>query len=239
MANNNYIDFPRRRFIRSILKFGIDSLLGLISDLEIKGKENIPHQGPFLAVGNHFSFLDPVAFIHILPKATEFIGGHVNPYAPAQVTWLPKVYGVLPVHRGSISRSTLVNAERVLNQKGVLAIFPEGGSWAAALRPARPGAAFLALRTGVPVLPIGLEGFTEVFPKIKKGKRQKAIINIGKPFGPFISSNDPRQDREKLDEIGQTIMEKIAELLPDHSRGYLAEDPTTREAAKGTEIYPW
>ena len=125
-----------------------------------------------------------------------------------------------------------------LNQNGVLCIMPEGGSWAEVLRPARPGAAYLASMTGARVLPLGIYGLNDIFP-VQFGKRPKAVVKIGKPVGPFVAAGKGRERRKQLDQIGLELMKSIATLLPDHFRGFLAEDPATREAAKGTEIYPW
>jgi hypothetical protein len=64
-------------------------------------------------------------------------------------------------------------------------------------------------------------------------------VCIGKVFGPFSTSGRGKERREQLDEIGHTIMRKIADLIPPEKRGYYSDDPAIREAAKGTEIYPW
>ena len=64
-------------------------------------------------------------------------------------------------------------------------------------------------------------------------------INIGKPFGPFGITGNGRQRRDQLDAIGHKIMEAIAELIPPEYRGHYSDNPAIREAAKGTEIYPW
>jgi hypothetical protein len=48
-----------------------------------------------------------------------------------------------------------------------------------------------------------------------------------------------RERREQLDEIGHEIMRHIAALLPPEKRGHYSDDPAIREAAKGTEVYPW
>ena len=64
-------------------------------------------------------------------------------------------------------------------------------------------------------------------------------IRIGKPFGPFTASRSGRKHREQLDEIGYKIMRSTAELLPPGMRGAYSEDPALREAARGTELYPW
>jgi len=58
-------------------------------------------------------------------------------------------------------------------------VFPEAGAWATTLRPPRLGASLLALRTGAPLLPIGLDGLINVFPSLRKGKRAKVTIRVG------------------------------------------------------------
>jgi 1-acyl-sn-glycerol-3-phosphate acyltransferase len=212
---------------------------GVLTDFEILGKENLPKEGPLLLVGNHFSFIDPVAMIHATPWPLEFVGGFDNPSAPPIVTWIPKVWGRYPVFRGTGSRYALRGAEAVMAQRGVLGIFPEGGSWAAVLRPPRPGAAFLAARTDARLLPMGFDGFIDVFPRLRKGGRAKVTVRIGKPFGPFAATGRGRERRRQLEEIGHRIMGRIAELIPPERRGFYSDDPAIREAAKGTEVYPW
>jgi 1-acyl-sn-glycerol-3-phosphate acyltransferase len=213
--------------------------LAILTDLEILGLENLPEGGPLLVVANHFSFIDPVAMVRTCPWPVEFVGGFHMPNAPGWATMVPKLWGFFPVYRGTASRGAMRAAEAVLRQNGVLGIFPEAGNWATVLRPARPGAAFLAARTGAPILPMGFDGLTEVFPKLSRGRRAKVTLRVGKPFGPFSALGRGRRRRRQLDEIGHTIMQRIAELIPDERRGHYADDPAVREAAKGTEVYPW
>lgn len=231
--------YPRRRLIRGILKPTIDLAFRLLMDLRIEGQENIPDRGPLLIVGNHFNFIDPVAVIRALPYPPEFLGGNRNPAAPKITFLLPRLWGFYPVFRGTGSTYALRAAETVMAQDGILCIFPEGGSWAEVLRPARPGTAFIAARTGARILPIGLDGMPEVFRKLKQGEKARATIRIGKPFGPFKITGRGREKRQQLDAIGKEIMARIAELIPPERRGHFSDDPAIREAAKGTEIYPW
>jgi 1-acyl-sn-glycerol-3-phosphate acyltransferase len=229
----------RRRPVRFILKLLSYPAFGLLTRLEINGAENIPAKGPLLLVGNHFSFIDPVVCVRFAPWPIEFVGGATNPHAPLWTKIIPFLWGYHKLYRGTGSRDALRAAEDILKKDGILTIFPEGGNWATVLRPARPGAAFLAARTGALLLPVGLDGFTEVFPSLFRGKRAKVTVNIGKSFGPFQATGSGRERREQLDEIGHEIMRHIAPLLPPEKRGHYSEDPTIREAAKGTEIYPW
>jgi 1-acyl-sn-glycerol-3-phosphate acyltransferase len=211
----------------------------LLADLRIVGEENLPDGGPLMVVANHFSFVDPAAMVRTVPWPIEFIGGFQMPNAPPAVTWIPQLWGYYPVHRGSFSTDALRAAESVLEQHGVLGIFPEAGNWATVLRPARPGAAFLAVRTGVQILPVGFANLNEIFPSLRERKRARITIRIGKPFGPFHATGRGRARRPELEAIGHTIMEHIAELIPPEKRGHYSDDPAIRAAAAGTEIYPW
>jgi 1-acyl-sn-glycerol-3-phosphate acyltransferase len=233
------LTYPRRFIVRRTLRTLINAALSVVCDFEITGQENFPSSGPLIVVGNHFSFLDPVAVIGASPWPLEFLGGTRMPNAPGAISWITRVYGVLPVRRGSLSRETLLAAEGILKQNGVLGIFPEAGNWATVLRPARPGAALLASRTFAQVLPVGLDGLLEVFPRFRRGQRARVTLNVGKPIGPFFVSERGTNDRKTLEEIGHTIMQHIAELIPPERRGHYSEDPAVREAARGTEIYPW
>ena len=233
------LKYPRRRVIRRILQ-GLAAVgLGLLTDLEVVGRENIPAEGPLIVVANHFSFLDVVAMVRTVPWPMDFIGGTVNPGAPAWTAFVPKLWGFYPVHRGTGSTYALRAASAVLAQGGVMGVYPEGGNWAQVLRPARPGAAYLAARTGAPILPIGLDGLISVFPRLRRGRRAKVTVRFGEKFGPFRVTSRGRERRQQLDEIGHNIMRRIAALISPERRGHYSNDPKIRAAAQGTEIYPW
>jgi 1-acyl-sn-glycerol-3-phosphate acyltransferase len=230
--------YPRRQFIRGLVQQITKAAFWTLCDFQIDGRENFPEEGPLLVTANHFSFVDPVAVIRSVPWPIEYLGGAEFPHAPAVVQMLPEIWGYYPVFRGTGSRYALRAAESILAQDGVVGIMPEGGSWAEVLRPARPGTAYLAARTGARVLPIGLYGLNEIFP-VRPGNRPEVHVRIGEPIGPFTAQGRGRERREQLESIGESVMEAIARLLPDRYRGYLAEDPAHREAALGTEMYPW
>ena len=231
--------YPRRRVIRRVMQRLAQVALAVLTDVEIIGQENLPPGGPLLVVANHFSFIDPVAMVRVVPWPVEFVGGFQMPNAPRPVTWIPKVWGYYPVYRGTGSRYALRAAEAVLAQGGVLGIFPEAGNWATVLRPARPGAAFLAARTGARILPMGFAGLLDVFPRLRQGRRARVTLRIGEPFGPFRATGRGRARRQQLEAIGHEIMRHIAELIPAERRGHYSDDPAIRAAAQGTEIYPW
>ena len=233
------ITYPRRRLVRGFMRRASRLALSALAEFRVEGRENLPASGPLIVVANHFSFLDPAALVGALPWPLEFLGGLELPNAPPIVRWIPKLWGYYPVFRGTGSREGLRAAEAVLHHGGVLGVFPEAGSWATVLRPARPGTAFLAAQTGVRLLPMGFDGLSDLFRNVRRGRRGPVTVRIGQPFGPFKTTTRGRQRRAELDAIGQTIMEHIADLLPDERRGHFAANPAIRAAAQGTEIYPW
>jgi 1-acyl-sn-glycerol-3-phosphate acyltransferase len=231
--------YPRRRLIRSILRGLIHAAFAVLTDFQVEGRENLPEKGPLILVGNHFSFIDPVAMIRATPWLVEFVGGFRMPNAPPIVRWIPKLWGRYPLFRGTGSRYALHAAEAVLAQDGILGIFPEGGNWATVLRPPRPGTAFLAARTGAPIVPMGFDGLIDVFPQLRKGRRAQVLVRIGPIFGPFEAAGRGRERRRHLEEIGHEIMRHIAPLIPPERHGHYSDDPAIRAAAQGTEVYPW
>ncbi len=232
------LKYPRRILIRSSLKGLISAALHTFSDFEVIGAENIPKKGPLILTANHFSFADSIAMLHIAPAAVEMFSGANPAFTPWWGKLLPRLWGVLYGYRGTGSRQAIRDAESILKQNGFFGIFPEGGAWAEMIRPARPGAAYLAVKTGASILPVGFTGFNEVLPIRFRGQ-SKVTIRVGKPYQPAPVTGRGRERRQQLDELGDRIMKEIADLLPDHLRGKFSNDPAVRELAKEVEAYPW
>jgi 1-acyl-sn-glycerol-3-phosphate acyltransferase len=230
--------YPRRQFTRALLRAGIAFAFSILMDLKIEGSENLPKTGPYIVIGNHFHFLDPLALIRVIPAPMEFIGGLTTPNAPRWTEIFRKLWGVLLIRRGASSREGLIGAQNALEQKGIIAIFPEGGSWASVLRPPRPGTALLAIRTKAPIVPVGINGLLNVFPTLSRRKRAEVIIQIGKPFN-LDAAGEEMSMRNQMEDAGHQMMRKIQELIPPERHGFYSTDAEVRAAAKGSEIYPW
>lgn len=227
--------YPRRMLIRFILRLLAKFAFLLLGRLRVEGLENIPRSGPIILVANHFHFADPVAMLVATSRQVEFVGGFQFPNAPAIVKFIPGLWGYFPVFRGAYSRKGLEAAKNVLAQNGVLGIFPEGGAWAQVLRPARPGAAFLAVETGALIVPIGLDGFHNLF----KQWRPDLAIRIGKPIGPYGTDKSGKERRLELNRIGEDIMGHIAELLPENRRGVFSTDDDLKADAETIAAFPF
>ncbi len=231
--------YPRRRVIRFVLRRLIRLAFAALSDFRLMGEENLPKAGPLIVVANHFHFTDPVAVIRATPWPLDFLGGHQLIDTPPALAWIPKMWGYYTVRRGAASRTAMRASMAVLAQKGVLGIFPEGGSWASVLKPARPGTAYLAVRTGAPLLPIGLDGLVDLFPRLRERQRATVTVRIGEPFGPFSWTDNGQDKRTQLEAIGDEIMAHIAQLIPPERHGVYSADPQIREAAQAVAAYPY
>lgn len=230
--------YPRRRFMRAVVQRVMRALFAVLTDFHLIGAENFPKTGPLLVVANHFSFIDPAAMVRVVPWPMEFLGGFRTPNAPPLLSWLREFWGFYPVFRGTGSQLAFRVADAVLGQGGILGVFPEGTSAVDMLRPARPGVPFMVARSGTPILPMGFSGFTEVFPRLAKGRRARVTVQVGQVFGPFTAPGRGRERRQRLEEIGHEIMQHIAELLPPGQRGYYSDDPEQRRAAEAA-YYPF
>ncbi len=220
--------WPRRRFVRGLLRASVNIAAAVLTRWQIIGKENIPEKGPLLIVGNHFNFMDTVAPIHATRWPLEFIGDFVMPNAPPVMRVFPNGWQTLKIQQGTPNFEALLASEAVLAQDGVLVIYPEGHVHDGPLNPALPGAAYMALRTGAPILPMGTisDNDWKLFKTwSEKGRRLGVTTRIGPVFGPFETNNSERPSREDIKEAGRVIMTKIAALLPKAYRGQF--DPDT------------
>lgn len=234
-ARPHPVRYPRRRVLRFVLRLLGGAAFAVLGRLKIEGHENLPKDGPFVMVANHFHFADPVALLWLSRRQVEFIGGRVFVFAPKTVRLLPYLWGYMQAFRGGYSRNTLRASLGVLEQGGIVALFPEGGTWAQVLRPPRPGAAFLAVESGVPVVPVGLDGFTGLF----RQWRPQLTVRIGAPIGPFAVSAGGAERRSEIDGVSETIMHAIAELIPPERHGVYSDDEALRRDGEKVAAFPF
>lgn len=225
---HNKYPYPRNNHRRGFLRLGIALAAGLVLDYKLEGIENLPKEGPLLIVANHFHFLDTIGPIHATKYSLELISDSEMPNAPGIFKVLPAIWGTLPITQGKANLEAIRAAEAILEQKGVLAIFPEGHVHKPPLTDPLPGAAFLALRLGVPIVPIGSysEDNWDIFGTILKKRRfARAVTRIGKPFGPLMNEGQATvPSRDDVKRAGQEIMEQIARTLPEACRGKFLQE---------------
>jgi 1-acyl-sn-glycerol-3-phosphate acyltransferase len=214
----------RYQISRPILKAVFRFLFRTLGRVTIVGRGNIPRGKPCLIAMNHVSIFDPPLAGAFWPGQLEIIGA-IDVFDKPFQGQLLRAYGVIPVHRGDYDRALLARMVRILDAGYPLLIAPEGGrSHVPGLRRAKPGVAYLAKKTQVPVVPLALVGTTEDFwQRAKRSERPPLEIRIGKPIllpgitSEGIEKHEVRQNNADL------VMRYIAGLLPTEYRGVYAE----------------
>lgn len=192
------------------------ALFTLTTRWEVRGRENIPAEGPLLVVANHLNLTDPPLIGISLGRKMMFMAKEELFRSPLTACFVGG-FGAFPVHRGKLDRKAIRQSQQVLTDGLALIMFPEATrSKTARLQRAFPGSALIAMRSGVPILPIGIAGTEGV-----KGigwilRRPRITVNIGRPF--YLPSSS-RLTKDGLIENTTLIMERIAELLPPKYRG--------------------
>lgn len=197
-------------------------LLVLLCRWRVKGKENVPLQGPLLVVANHLSMADPPILSASLPRPVIHMAKE-ELFRSWTLGPMVKHFGSILVKKGIQSRLALQQARQMLEAGLALAIFPEGTrSLTYQLQPALDGAALLALKSQVPILPVGIAG-TE---RLKGGGwllRPRIVIQIGQPFHLPQAAGSPTKAQLSLGT--EEIMRQIAQLLPPSYRGVYNSPP--------------
>jgi 1-acyl-sn-glycerol-3-phosphate acyltransferase len=187
----------------------------------VKGKENIPRQGPLLIVSNHLSMADQFLLSASLNRKVVFMAKE-ELFRFRLIRHLAYGFGAFPVRRGGImDRKAVQLANQILDSGQALGMFPEGmRSKNAQLQPAFPGSALIALHNGVPILPIGITGLEHAAKNMLWGllHRPEVTVNIGRPF--YLPPVSDKLTKTELAKLADYIMEHIAELLPPKYRGH-------------------
>ena len=179
-----------------------------------EGRDNVPTQGGVLLAANHLAFIDSLLIMYSLPRPVSFLGKSEYLDHPVARRVFPAT-GMLPLDRsGRLARITLDHAATLLEQGGIVGVHPEGTrSRDGLLGPGHRGIAQLALRTGVPVVPVGLIGTGEAQPvgQLVPDFRAGITIKFGAPIGLGRWSG-ARRSAQSRRELTDEIMDSIAAL---------------------------
>lgn len=218
MTKNNFsIRYPRRTALRKGLSLTARLLLGLLTDVEISGRDLLPHKGPIILAGNHAEALEAVMMIAYTPGIVEFIGNGDIPFDP-NYAFIAHAYGLIPVNRGNLDREGLRMGLDVLLQDGILGIFPEGGIWDPSQMQAQSGIAWLSYKAKAPILPIGFGGIQGALKKALSFRHPHLSITVGNLIEPVTIKDNELSKKENLANASQKIMKKIQTLVPPEER---------------------
>ncbi len=170
------------------------------------GEENIKEEGAYIMCANHRSNWDPPILVSST-KRLNYVMAKEELFKNNFIKWFAKKCCVFPVKRGKMDIESIKFALKVLNQGDILTIFPEGTRNGMEKNgKAQNGAAFLAIRTGIPVIPVGVQGVLKPFHKIK--------LNYGKPLD-FSKYKTNKPEKDVLDAVSKEIMDNIIMLTKE------------------------
>ncbi|UCG22900.1 MAG: 1-acyl-sn-glycerol-3-phosphate acyltransferase [Chloroflexota bacterium] len=224
------IDKLERAFVRLVLFF--------FGSLKVVGLENIPATGPYILAVNHMSKADPPLVMISWPPMAKirFFAGekwekHLI-FGP-----LMRHSGAIYINRGEVDRRALRQALAALGDGAVFGLAPEGTrSRVGALIQARDGAAYLASRADVPIVPVGMVNTDLLGHNMAHLRRTYVETRIGAPFR--LPETVPRPKGDELAACTHLIMIQIAALLPERYWGYYADSPALEALLMGDDPWP-
>ena len=157
-----------------------------------------------------------------MAKAEYFEGGALK-------SWIFTAFHAFPVVRHSADRAAIRRANAILRGGHVLFLYPEGTRiTSGGLHRPEPGAGFIAMLSGAPVLPVAISGSREVFGKgFRLPRRAPLRLEFGEPFR--IAARRPDGRRVDHQDAADVILLAVAEMLPEDLRGEFADLPAWRE----------
>ena len=179
--------------------------------LRIVGAENLPRSGPYVVAPVHRSNIDTPLIALITSRRLRFMGKD-SLWKSSVTGRLFSALGGFPVHRGSADRDALRRCIEVIEGGEPLVLFPEGTRQSGPLvQDLFEGAAYVAARTGVPVVPVGIGGSEAAMPKGAKGLRPVRIaIVVGRPIAPPAGEGEAkRASRRAIREMTIRLREEI------------------------------
>jgi 1-acyl-sn-glycerol-3-phosphate acyltransferase len=213
-------------FLRLLLKL----FFGLFTHLETSGRENLPTASGYIVAANHLGRLDVALVYHLLDRRDVYLLVAEKYRKYAIFRWLVKHMDAIFVERFDADFRALREMLRRLQRGGILVIAPEGTrSPTGALIEGRPGGIYLAVKAGVPIVPVAVTGTQDklVLANLSHLRKPRLTVRVGKPLElPPINGKDRDAAMQAHTE---EIMCRIAALLPPEYRGVYADHPRLKE----------
>ncbi len=201
------------RVVRAVVWLVAKALLRVT----VKGVEHVPQSGGYvLAPGGHRSILDTPLAALAGPRVLRYMGAETYFAIPGLGLFL-RALGGFPVERSTTDRRALRLSEEVLRNGEPLVVFPEGTRQVGPIvQPLKEGAAFLACRASVPILPIGIGGAERAMPIGGRFIRpSRVVIVIGEPMHPPSRGDGERVRRSAVSGLTEQLHGRLQELFDE------------------------
>lgn len=207
---------------KGLVNFIVRALSNIVLKIDKSELHKVPAEGPLLVVVNHINSLDaPVIISHMHPRPTTGLVKQET-WDNAFLRFLFNVWEGIPINREIADFTAFRAAQDALKSGKILAVAPEGTRTGDGhLIQAKPGVAMLAMKAGVPILPVVYYGHEDYSANLKKLKRTPMAIKVGEPFRLHVNGN--AREKGILQEVADEIMIEIARLLPEEYRGYYSD----------------
>lgn len=209
-------------------------LLRLIARIDVEGLERTPPSGGLIVTGNHLGRLDPF-LVYSLLRRTDIIMLVAEKYQQSPAArWMVRLVNGIYIDRFNADFRALREVLNRLKAGGILVMAPEGTrSPTGGLIEGRPGAAYLAAKSGLPIVPVAEWGGEdrEVVRRLSRLRRLDLHLRVGKPY--TLPPLPARGREEALQQYTDEMMCRIAALLPAEYRGVYADHPRLREILAG------
>ncbi len=182
--------------------------------LKVRGAENVPHDGPSLICANHQSFIDPPLVGSSLKRPINYMARH-DLFTVPVLGWLISRVKAFPVKRSGVGDpGAFKNIQRLLEEKEIVLLFPEGTrSRDGYLQKPLPGAGLIVYQAkDIPVIPCYVHGSREVLPRGSKFLHyHQLVVTFGPPID-FSSYYQKEKSKDLYREMSARIMLEIANL---------------------------
>jgi len=217
----------KKTTLRTIVTF----LIKFLTRTEYLGLENIPDSGALIIATNHMHYMDiPLLFIN--PVRADLTALVTTKYQNHWfIRWFCQTAGGIWINRDIADFTAMQAASKVLKEGSALGISPEGTrSHTAQLLPGKPGTVLLALKMGVPIVPVAITGTEKAFWRIFTLRHPQITVRFGQAF--TLLPVGPENREQMYQQYTDEIMCRIAALMSEKYWGYYRNHPRLKELIK-------
>ena len=214
MAGNSRVS----KFVYTLIRGLVVGVSVAYTRTRVVGKHNIPSEGAFLLCPIHRSNIDTPLAAAVTRRRLRFMGKD-SLWKIKPIGFILSALGAFPVTRGSADREALKRCIGVLQEGEPLVLFPEGTRQSGpTVHPLFDGAAYVAVKAGVPIIPVGIGGSEGVMPKGSKMiYPRKCVVVVGEPLRAQLDE-EGRVPRSAVKDITTQLMIELQRLYDEAQR---------------------
>lgn len=214
------------RFWYAVVRGLIVVVAKLLGRVEVIGAEKVPAHGAFVLAPVHRSNVD-FALTSVITRRPMRYMGKDSIWKVRALGRFVSMLGAFPVHRGSADRDALKASSEIVEGGSPLVLFPEGTRRSGpAVQDLFDGAAYVAAKAGVPIVPMGIGGSEQMMPKGAKLPRpRKLVLVVGDPIAPPDRTAGGRVSRSAVAQTTERLHASLQDLFDDAQRRAGAPNP--------------